>query len=200
MTTKLFLALAATLAVGIPVATFARTPQTATLAVAGPVTKPGGVGNAHGAANAKLTLTSLETPASFTAQNNPKDVTVVKTVPWAKAKTSTGDKPEVTFTSAEGRTMSFELMFDTADANTDVQSTYIDKLMAFALVMDGNGSEDKKRPPLVKVQWGTGDLHFEGVVESVDCKYTMFAADGTPVRASCKLKLTEASRASVRKK
>ena len=200
MTTKLILVLAGTIAVGIPVASLASTTQTATLAVAGPVTKPNASGAAKNAPNAKLTITSLDSAATFTAQTNPKEVHVAKPVPWEKAKTSTGDEPEVTFTSAEGRSMSFELFFDTFEANTDVQSVYIDKLMAFALQIDGNGSEDKKRPPRVKVQWGASALHFEGVVHSIDCKYTMFAPDGKPVRASCAVKLTEASRASVRKK
>ncbi|HWB76323.1 MAG TPA: hypothetical protein VG755_15240 [Nannocystaceae bacterium] len=198
MTTKLILALAVALAVGIPVATYARAPQTTMLAFAGPI-KPT-PGNAHGSANAKLTIKSLDTAASFTAQTNPKEVRVEKAIPWTKSKTSTGDQPEVTFTSAEGRTMSFELMFDTFEANTDVQSVYIDKLMAFALVIDPMGSEDKKRPPRVKVQWGTSALHFEGVVQSIDCKYTMFAPDGKPVRATCAVKLGEASRASLLRK
>lgn len=197
MTTKLILVLAGAIAVGVPVASFAGTTETATLAVAGPASKPSP--KALGA-NAKLTITSLDSAATFTAQTNPKEIHVAKPVPWEKAKTSTGDQPEMTFTSAEGRSMSFELFFDTFEANTDVQSVYIDKLMALALQIDGNGSEDKKRPPRVKVQWGASALHFEGVVQSIDCKYTMFAPDGKPVRASCAVKLTEASRASVRRK
>jgi len=200
MTTKLILVLAAAIAVGVPVASFARSTETATLAFAGPITKPNASGAAKNAPNAKLTITSLDSNATFTAQLNPKEVVVHKPVPWEKAKTSKGDKPEVTFTSAEGRSMSFELFFDTFEANTDVQTVYIDKLMAFALQIDGSGSEDKRRPPRVKVQWGIGALHFEGVVEAIDCKYTMFTPEGKPVRATCGVKLSEASHASVRKK
>ena len=59
--------------------------------------------------------------------------------------------------------------------------------------------EDKKRPPRIKVSWGDRLPPFIGVLESVSTKYTMFLRDGTPVRATCGLKLLEANRESWRR-
>ena len=65
------------------------------------------------------------------------------------------------------------------------------------MVMDANGSEDKKRPTRVKLQ-GMGALKFEGVIESLAIDYAMFLPNGTPVRATCIVKIREASRLSVK--
>jgi len=48
------------------------------------------------------------------------------------------------------------------------------------------------------VKWGTLP-DFEGVLESVSTKYTMFLPNGTPVRATCSCKFKEASRLSFKK-
>ena len=67
-------------------------------------------------------------------------------------------------------------------------------------MQDPNGAEDKKRPPKVGVRWGVGKLpEFQGVIESVATKYTMFLPDGTPVRATCRVTIREASHLSVSK-
>ena len=53
----------------------------------------------------------------------------------------------------------------------------------------------RKRPTLVQVRWGNPDLPiFEGVIESVSTKLTMFLPSGTPVRATCNVKMMEAQR------
>jgi hypothetical protein len=39
----------------------------------------------------------------------------------------------------------------------------------------------------------------EDVIESLEIKYTMFLPNGTPVRATCSVKLKEASRASFKR-
>jgi len=149
----------------------------------------------------KLTIIGLDAGGELKAQYNPKEVGVDKSVPWQKAPTSTGDQPEMTFTSAEGRSMSFELFFDTYEEGTDVHATYVSKLIQFAMVMDSStgAPEDKKRPTRVKILWGGGLPPFEGVIASIGTKYTMFLPSGRPVRATCSVKVTEASRASFKK-
>jgi hypothetical protein len=87
-------------------------------------------------------------------------------VPWTKAATATGDQPELQFHSGDGRTMTFELLVDTSEASADVHEVSVAKLLSLAMVMDPNGSADKKRPPRVRLL-GMGALKFEGVVESI---------------------------------
>lgn len=151
------------------------------------------------AAAAKLTITGIEQGATVHAQYNPKEISVDKSVPWQKAPTSLSDQPEMTFSSAEGRLMSFELFFDTSKQGANVHTTHVAGLQALAMVMNPNGAEDKKRPPRVKVAWGAGLPDFEGVIESIATKYTMFLPSGIPVRAACAVTIREASRASFKK-
>jgi hypothetical protein len=52
----------------------------------------------------------------------------------------------------------------------------------------------------VVVKWPGGKLpEFQGVIESVSTNYTMFLPDGTPVRATCRVAIREASHLSVHK-
>src|SRR5262245_17210016 len=147
----------------------------------------------------KLAIQSLEgTRIVVTAMFNPKEVSIDKSVPWAKLPTSNSDKPALTFWSADGSVMSFELMFDTFESATNVHTTHVVNPLKLAMVQDPAGAEDRKRPPKVAVQLGSGKLpEFQGVIESISVKYTMFLPDGTPVRATCLLAIREASRLSV---
>lgn len=152
-------------------------------------------------ATMRLTILNLDDGGEIIAQYNPKELGVDKSVPWQKAATSTGDQPEMQFTAAEGRSMSFELMFDGYEDEVNVHSKYVGPLLKLAMVRssDQGAPEEKKRPPRVQVLWGGGLPAFEGVIESVSTKYTMFLPNGTPVRATCSVKLKEASRASFKK-
>ena len=106
-------------------------------------------------ASAKLTIIGLDNGVTVRAQYNPKEVGIDKSVPWQKAPTSTGDRPELTFTSAEGRSMSFELFFDTYEQGTDVHGAHVADLLQLAMVMAAS-PEEKMRPTRVKILWGNG--------------------------------------------
>jgi hypothetical protein len=148
--------------------------------------------------SAKLTISSLEgTRIVVTAVFNPKELQIDKTVPWSKQSASRSDQPSLEFSSADGRVMSFELMFDTFEAGTDVNTTFVDHLMKLALVQDPAGAAEKRRPPKVSVKWGKLP-ELQGVIEAVSTRYTMFEPDGTPVRATCRVTVREASRLSVK--
>src|SRR5262245_2038397 len=78
----------------------------------------------------KLSIYSLEgSKVVVTAMFNPKEVSVDKSVPWLKAPLSTGDPPSLQFSSAEGRVMSFELMFDGFESGTNVHTAFVENLM-----------------------------------------------------------------------
>lgn len=61
----------------------------------------------------------------------------------------------------------------------------------FLVTVEGS-SEPRSRVPRVMFTWGTLQV-FEGVVESLSIKYTLFSPDGTPARATVHLRLKEAS-------
>jgi hypothetical protein len=146
---------------------------------------------------AKLHVLTLEGPSlDVTAQYNPKELSVDKSVPWQKHKDSKADQPNLEFTGADGRSLGLELTFDGFEDGTNVHTTYVDKLVKMGMTMPSG----EKRPPKVKVTWNSSALpDFIGVIESVSTKYTMFLADGTPVRATCTLKLKEADKLSIKK-
>jgi hypothetical protein len=157
--------------------------------------------------NAKLKIISLEDPlVTVIAHFNPKEVSVDRAVPWQKQKKK--GPADLEFTGGEPKTMSFELLFDGFESNTSVQ-TEIAKLHQLTDVVPA-----LRRPPKVKVVWGTpkdsagrgdesvggGIPSFQAVIESVAVKYTMFTPDGTVVRATATVKFKEAADLKVGKK
>ena len=133
-------------------------------------------------------------------QYNPKEISIKKSANWTEHKSSTSDRPELEFTDGGTRTLTFELMFDTFETGEDVHEMYVEKLFALASVMKEEGFERQKRPSRVRVAWGPDLPRFEGVIENVDVKYTMFLPSGRPVRATCNITMKEATKASFVKK
>ncbi len=154
-----------------------------------------------------LKIISIDDGTVVEAQFNPKELQVDKSVPWSKHKDSKSEAPHLEFTGAEPMSMAFELLFDGAETGIDVQLK-INDLLKLARIIDFDVVE-KKRPHRVVVIWGTGRtkeavspslLPFEGVIESVSTKYQMFSKDGAALRATCNVKLKQASQASFKKK
>jgi Contractile injection system tube protein len=126
----------------------------------------------------------------LTVHFNPKELSVSKSIPWAKHKTSESDAPTLEFTASEPKTLDVELLFDTYEKKTSVHDE-IAKLDDLCKIIN---KSDKKRPPMVTWTWGKEMPTFKGVVMSLGVKYTMFLNDGTPCRATVTLKLQEASK------
>jgi hypothetical protein len=153
----------------------------------------------------KLTLLKIctvegDTPHECTAMFNPKEIQIDKSVPWQKHKNSKGDSPDLEFTSAEGRVLSMELFFDTYETGKDVYASHIKELFAMTKRMSETVDKDK-HPPKVKVIWASTESWFigeafVGVFEQLGVKYTMFLPNGTPVRATCQVKIREAKNAT----
>jgi hypothetical protein len=135
----------------------------------------------------KAKLINVDTNDSMDVLFNPKEYSIQKSVQWEPHKAPGLDTPEQEFTSGNPAVLSVELFFDTYEAKTDVHD-HTDKVMALALV-----NADKHRPPLVMFQWGT--TKFEGVMESLTLRYTMFHSDGKPCRATANLSIKEAKTA-----
>jgi hypothetical protein len=142
------------------------------------------------------------------ADYNPKELQVDKSMPWSKHSYSNknGDTAKndrgnlhLEFTGAEGRSMTIELMFDGYEKGKSVEGK-VKELERLTNVMDPKASDEKRRrPPLCVVAWGDKGLpSFRCVIESLSTKYTMFGRDGTPLRATCTVKLKEADTLSTK--
>ncbi len=147
----------------------------------------------------KLTIVGLEGGSSgitVEAQFNPKEISIDKSIPWQLQKTpGPGD---LEFTAANPKTLSCELMFDAVESRTQIQ-TPIGMLHTLSDIDPG-----LKRPPKVRVLWGSEGAPgmippLDAVVESIGVKYTMFNADGLPLRATVNLRFVEARKIRVAK-
>jgi hypothetical protein len=129
-------------------------------------------------------------------QLNPTAVATERTATWeVSGRQPESDEPELEFTTADGKSLSLDLEFDTFDSKENVYSKFIQSLESLTLP-----DPALQRPPLVKVLWSANSLPtFSGVVQSMSTKYTMFMPDGTPVRATCSIKLKSASKLSYKK-
>lgn len=143
-------------------------------------------------------------PAMF----NPNSYTISKSVTWSAAgaggKPSTSNRklnaPPITFGGGGSRQLSLELFYDTTEEGEmgpdgpvfkDVRD-YTDDLVALTLI-----NRELKRPLAVQVHWGgpgekiKQDFPFLGVISNLVQKFSLFAPDGTPVRANLTVALTE---------
>jgi nucleoid-associated protein YgaU len=125
---------------------------------------------------------------------NPKEYSISKSATWSRptnksAKSSS--KPE--FGGVQPQSVTMELFFDDwenpdADLVADIQ-----KLMGWLKPSDESLDKKKPQPQILKFQWGGNQSlsQFKGFLKSVSVKYTMFKADGKPVRATANITLEE---------
>jgi len=122
-------------------------------------------------------------------QFNPAELTIKKTNNWSGEASPSFNSPFLKFAGGDSATYSLSLFFDsyadTSDTNPpkDVRE-YTNKLLT--LTLRGAGYSlfllPYANPPTVTFIWGKIKL-FSAVVASVQISYTMFAPDGTPIRA-----------------
>lgn len=137
----------------------------------------------------KLTIGSLEPGCQHLyvrAQYNPKDYQIEKPVPW------TDGKLRAEYQGPAPRTATIELLFDGFESGTSVQGE-LDKLDRLSSPRDPDSKrEAMRRPHACVVTWGKAGMPtLRCVIEDVTAKYTMFSAEGRPLRATCTVKVRE---------
>ncbi len=159
----------------------------------------------------KISIASLDKPSLIVrAQYNPKELQIDKTVPWSKvneanksnADASQGQGIHLEFTGAEGRSISIELFFDGYEPNgnyVDVAAKVKDLETLASVIKPGSLIADERRPHMCVVKYGATIKAFKCVIESLSTKYSMFDNTGTPLRATCTVKLKEADVVSAAK-
>jgi len=123
---------------------------------------------------------------------NPKEYSIEKSLSWESSKAHE-DAPVPEFKSPSAMTLSVTLQFDTYEERISVRDKYIRRLEKYTFMTGSPAKDDKDvknhAPPRVMFCWGK--LTFRGVIQSLSQKYTMFLADGTPVRAEVALKMQQ---------
>ena len=118
---------------------------------------------------------------------NPNLITITKTANWNEQSAAERDVTPIQFTHGQPAVLTIDLLFDTYEAHdthaagSDVR-VYTSKIFALATIQDHGGLH---RPPLCKLSWGVFQMEdFQWVLENQTHRYTMFLANGTPVRAT----------------
>lgn len=149
----------------------------------------------------KCTIVSLDRMSlAVSACFNPNKVKMSKSVPWNRHSPAGSDGEMLEFTNGKNRTLTLELFFDGYEKRkikggmkrANVETEYVDRLLEMTRpdipVFSGSGLAT--RPHFVMLVWGKMS-RIKGVIESIDTEFNMFDSDGTPVRATCSLKVTE---------
>ncbi|MEO8699846.1 MAG: hypothetical protein ABI867_07370 [Kofleriaceae bacterium] len=162
----------------------------------------------------KLSIASLDDPdLQVTAQYNPKEIQLERVIPWGTNNRQDNradwrrndDKVEREYVGATPRSMTIELLFDTYESQTSVEPLVekLDEMATVRMPMEPGVKvpEANLRPHHCVLVWGregnAAMRRYRCVIESLSVKYTMFASDGTPLRATCNLKLGECAAVGV---
>ena len=127
----------------------------------------------------------------MTFQFNPKEVTITKAAKWERKPTKGSKKagpPE--FTGPEPCKLTLEMFFD-ATAAQDGVGGQGGGAVAVLLRADPREREDQEAEPAVGGAALGQDPSFPAFVTSVSAKYTLFTANGTPIRALCSVAMEE---------
>ncbi len=122
---------------------------------------------------------------------NPKEYTVSKSANWCRTTArgaATASAAE--FVGTNPRTLQMDLFFDGWEAGGADVSRQVDALMSWTNPTRQSIQANTPSPPIVFFIWGSITL-FDAYVKSVTGRYTMFAGDGTPLRATTSVAFEE---------
>jgi phage tail protein X len=140
----------------------------------------------------KAEIFRVDNPSrKVTCQFNPKDYSITKAVKWIYDQVDGKNVGDAQFAGGEAQDMTVEIWFDSTDDGSDVRNKYQELLkMAEIDTSKQNTSTRKSEPPQCKFQWGSY-LSFTGVIKQIAQNFTLFKADGTPLRAKVNVTFTE---------
>ncbi|EDX82988.1 hypothetical protein S7335_166 [Synechococcus sp. PCC 7335] len=121
---------------------------------------------------------------------NPTELSFSRRLNINKPEGSRTDKglPKVSFGSPQPYSVNVSgLIFDTYETGENVVDKYVESFRQAVEFMDS-----RERPPIYLLTWGKQE-YLRCFIESLSYKLTMFLADGTPVRATVDIILTEIS-------
>ena len=130
----------------------------------------------------KISITPSGQP-SIQALFNPTQYGLDKGNTIAQAAIPGLEAPILQYVHGNMQTLSMDLFFDTYEEGTDVTDA-TDQIYDL-LYLDPS----THAPPICELTWGT--FSFCGVLDHVSGKFTLFLADGTPVRATLSVVFNE---------
>ena len=150
----------------------------------------------------KASLKIKDTGEEIFFSYNPAELSIAKSASWKSEPKKNGAPPKKKGKSAPSkqeflgtnpRKLTMSVTFDARDPlsrNKNVVDA-VQSLLGLTEATVASWGTTQPQPPIVLLHWGGGKWPFESFVDSVTAKYTLFAADGTPIRAQVQLSLTE---------
>ena len=130
----------------------------------------------------KASIKNLSTNEILQCQFNPPQLSLSKQNNWRHEDADKKNIGTTSFGGGQPASLKVDLFFDTTSTGQDVRQ-YTHFLVDMTYVL---GSE----PPRCLFTWGK-IKSFEGYIKSVGVKFTMFLADGTPVRATTSVEIVQ---------
>lgn len=144
-------------------------------------------------------------------QFNPKEFSISRSIETAQNGRDEKLRPKISFKGPNMVTINInEVTFDTYESGGDVRKLYVSPLLkAMDCSKGGMGGAKnslspfpfsppmrniptkEKRPPLFTFTWGKNRYLRRCFVKQVDVTYKLFLPDGTPVRATAKITLSQ---------
>ena len=118
---------------------------------------------------------------------NPKQFEIKGKFQWVEHTSIGSDHPQMTFAGGQAQDLDLDFLFDTTDKGTNVRDAY-KPLLEIAAVdsQQQNDNTGMGQPPNCRFQWGKL-ISFNAVITEIVQTFTMFKADGTPLRAKVKV-------------
>jgi hypothetical protein len=140
----------------------------------------------------KAEIFRVDSPSKkVVCQFNPNDFSITKAIKWTYQTVDGKNVGDPEFGGGDAQDLTVNLLFDSTDTGGDVRQKYAE-LMKMAEIDEAktNQTTRKGEPPQCKFQWGTF-LSFTGVITSISQNFTLFKADGTPLRVKLKVNFSE---------
>lgn len=124
-------------------------------------------------------------------QFNPKELALTKTASWGRGTSRNSKKsgpPQ--YNGPQPGKLTLEMFFDASDTQSSSVVSRVELLFECCVPTKASHQQKKGSPPFVLFRWGplTGFLAY---LSSVAAKYTLFTAEGMPIRAVCTVTLEE---------
>ncbi len=125
---------------------------------------------------------------------NPTQVVTKKSASWKRDTTnaaSSASHPK--FTGPDPQTVEMEIFFDAWNDPAGDVSVQVNKILGWTRPTQASRNRGAPSPPLITIEWGASRAlaEFCGYLKDALATYTVFRADGSPIRATCKITLEE---------
>jgi hypothetical protein len=136
-------------------------------------------------------LTRDDTKKAVQFHYNPASVVIKATATWHQESRKSPKGPaDPEYIGSDPKSMTLSAMFDQVEDPRRSVATDVEELLSWTRATEASHKTNTPQPPMVLLGWGVGK-YFEGYLASVQATYSLFAPDGTPLRASVDLTINE---------